>query len=86
LWANKGYDTKGDMWSLGVLVYEISCLKLPFSANEIYDLMSQIIDGKYDSLPDYYSKELCMLVEVLLRKEPRKRPSCGIVDFLFFFV
>lgn len=45
----KKYDQMADMWSLGVLVYELACLALPFKAQNMPALMLMIMRGQYTS-------------------------------------
>jgi NIMA (never in mitosis gene a)-related kinase len=77
---NLPYSFKSDIWSLGVLLYEICCLKLPFEARSIPLLTLKIINGDYKPIPEFYSKELKMLVNSLLRVDHEQRPS--IYDIL----
>ena len=48
---NKPYSFKTDIWSLGVILYEMCALKPPFDANNITALAMRIIKGKYPPLP-----------------------------------
>lgn len=78
MWSNKGYSFKMDMWSLGCLIYEIAALRLPFESDNIYELLDQIRNARYEPIPDYFSKELGHLIKILLQINPKKRPTCGI--------
>lgn len=35
VWDSEYYGEKCDIWSLGVLIYEMCCLKVPFEADSI---------------------------------------------------
>jgi len=35
IFDNKAYDFKADIWSLGIVIYEVCALKPPFKANNI---------------------------------------------------
>lgn len=72
---NKPYSFKSDIWSLGVLLYEICALKMPFDANNIPLLSLKIIKGTYNSLPISYSAELRSLVKSMLNLDETKRPN-----------
>lgn len=72
---NKPYSYKSDIWSLGVLLYEICALKMPFEANSIPLLSLKIIKGKYNSVPSIYSFELRQLIKSMLTVDENKRPS-----------
>ena len=48
---SKPYTTKADIWSLGVLTYELCALKPPFEANNMHALILKIIKGVYPSIP-----------------------------------
>lgn len=72
---NKGYSYKSDIWSLGVLLYEMMALKMPFDANSLPMLTLKIMKGNYSPLPGSFSKDLRILVGRMLNVDPDKRPS-----------
>jgi NIMA (never in mitosis gene a)-related kinase len=44
---NKPYSFSGDMWSLGVVLYELCSLKPPFDADNLPMLALKIVDGNF---------------------------------------
>lgn len=72
---NKPYSFKSDIWSLGVLLYEMVCLKMPFDASSLPMLYVKIIRGAYNPIPNFFSKELRSLIGYLLTVDSEKRPS-----------
>jgi len=69
------YDFKADIWSLGIISYELCCLKLPFFDEVPLKLSNKIIKDPHPPIPSIYSKELKDLVDLLLQKDPQDRPS-----------
>ena len=76
IWDNKPYDYKSDIWSLGCLLYEITCLKAPFRGSSLKKIYQVIKEGKYDTIPRRYSNTLAGLVYMCLQSDAQKRPSC----------
>jgi NIMA (never in mitosis gene a)-related kinase len=72
---NKPYSFKSDIWSLGVLLYEMAALKMPFDANSLPMLSLKIIKGNYNPLPNNFSKDMRNLVAALLVVDVNKRPN-----------
>mmetsp|Transcript_43213 Transcript_43213/g.136640 ORF Transcript_43213/g.136640 Transcript_43213/m.136640 type:complete len:678 (-) Transcript_43213:15-2048(-) len=75
----QGYDFKSDMWSLGCLLYEFATLSSPFEApnQNLYDIFKRINDGDFAPLPELFSQELRGLVNRMLHKDPKKRPTAS---------
>ena len=72
---NKPYDSKIDIWSLGVLLYEMMTFKMPFNANSLPMLSIKILNGTYPPPPKLYTPELREIVSRCLNIDPAKRPS-----------
>ena len=69
------YDFKSDIWSLGVLLYEMCALKMPFDASNLPQLYIKIINCNYQPLSNNYSDELKKLVKAMLNETSLKRPN-----------
>merc|ERR1740117_2136807 len=79
------YDTKSDMWAMGICCYEMLCLTGPFDGQDMIELTTSICQVPHPPIPEFYPTELIELVDSLLQKDPAKRPSvtdCLQLDFL----
>lgn len=72
---NKPYSFGSDIWSLGVILYELCALKPPFDATSISALGMKIVRGIYSPIPQQYSKDLKLLQSQLLNIDPIRRPN-----------
>lgn len=81
----KPYGLPTDVWSLGVLLFEMAALKKPFEAESLPALAMCIMRAQVPALPEGYSDELRELVQLLLDKEPARRPTVGALRELPFF-
>ena len=72
---SKPYDSKCDIWALGILLYELMTFKMPFNAVSLPLLSIKINRGVYQPPPGTYSSEIKDLLKKCLTLEPEKRPS-----------
>ena len=47
----KSYDSKADVWAIGVILYELVTLRKPFESESIRGVLDQIVKCDYPSLP-----------------------------------
>ncbi len=76
---NQKYNSKTDIWSLGIILYELVCLRLPFQGNSMKQLCYNIINASPAPPSTSFSKDMRDLVRDILAKDPRKRPSVNNV-------
>lgn len=74
IWKSRPYDHKCDMWSLGVLLYEMMTFAYPFNGRTQREISQKACIGYYIS-PRGYSNELLNLVRRLLQANPFMRPT-----------
>lgn len=83
------YDEKSDIWSFGVLLYEMCALEPPFIANNQLALAKKIVNVEPKPLPNYYSSEIRFLIMKMLEKNPEKRPDTKQImkySHIFFYL
>ena len=69
------YTYKADVWSLGVVLYELCAGKRPFIAENLLGLVYKIVEEEPEPIPDTYSPELQEIVKKLLTKDVASRPT-----------
>jgi NIMA (never in mitosis gene a)-related kinase 1/4/5 len=72
---SRPYNFKSDIWSLGVLLYELCSLKPPFDASSLHFLALKIVRGVYPPLSKTFSQPLRTLVSKMLKVDPNARPN-----------
>mmetsp|Transcript_23080 Transcript_23080/g.40843 ORF Transcript_23080/g.40843 Transcript_23080/m.40843 type:complete len:333 (+) Transcript_23080:291-1289(+) len=72
---NKPYSKPSDIWAMGCVLYEMCMLKHAFDANNLLGLVWKIVQKKHPDIPEKYSLELRNLIDRMLEKNPRKRPT-----------
>jgi NIMA (never in mitosis gene a)-related kinase len=72
---SKPYNSKTDIWSMGVMLYELCALKPPFDAPSIPMLTMKIVRGIYNPIPSSFSPEIKNLIKQMLEIRTDKRPD-----------
>ncbi len=67
-------DPAADLYSLGVVLYEACCGKLPYQAESSFELLSKQLEQEPAPLQGP-PVELCQLVMALLSRDPAARPG-----------
>uniref|UniRef100_A0A7S3Z998 non-specific serine/threonine protein kinase n=1 Tax=Lotharella globosa TaxID=91324 RepID=A0A7S3Z998_9EUKA len=76
---SRAYDAKSDMWAVGVVMYELTNLRHPFTASSMEGLVRRICNGQPGPIVRTYSANLRNLVMKLLNKKPKNRPTVNTV-------
>jgi NIMA (never in mitosis gene a)-related kinase len=80
VWKKKPYNEKCDIWSLGVLLFEMATFTYPYNARNARDLSVKVCTAKAPHITDSYSHDLSHVVQLMLTQNPVVRPS--VTDLL----
>ncbi|KAL2713782.1 serine/threonine-protein kinase nekl-2-like isoform X1 [Vespula squamosa] len=70
--SNQPYDLKSDVWSMGVILYELVTKQLPFSASDLAEITRMVCYEK----PKPFDKNISISTIRLISKMLRKQVSC----------
>jgi mitogen-activated protein kinase kinase 3 len=76
--GESGYDIRSDVWSLGITMAELSCLKFPYSSwTTPFDQLKAVVEEPSPTVPadKGYSDDLNSFLEVCLKKNYQDRPK-----------
>ena len=71
------YSFKADIWSLGVIFFQLIYLEYPFKGNNEAQILGNILEGNKKEIknPNSYDPKLIDLINKMLSKRPEERPS-----------
>jgi len=72
---SKPYSNKSDVWSMGVMLYEMCTFNHAFDAQNMKGLVLKILRGQYSPISSQYSGNMREMISRMLMKDPSKRPS-----------
>ena len=76
VWRDEPYSYKSDIWSMGCVIYEMLALKPPFCGKDMDHLYKRVCKGQITRIPEHYSNDIWQVVQLMLKVNPEKRPSC----------
>jgi len=75
IWKDKIYGKESDIWALGVILYELCCLRYPFPATEIHELEEKVCNRDFAKYPDKTNKDFVDFFTRMLSKIYTERPT-----------
>jgi serine/threonine protein kinase len=79
--TGKAYDEKADLWSVGIMLYQMVCGRVPFPAATPAELKRRVLKGVYRFPEDVDVSPICLdMIQKLIVLDPTKRIS--FKDFL----
>ena len=75
VWEKSGYTAAMDIWSLGVCLYQLCNLHLPFEGTGQNEIMEKVKAGVYPEVKMHNSKKLKELIAMCLSVDPSLRPN-----------
>ena len=77
---SKPYSYSSNVWALGCILYELCTLKHAFMSENLLGLVFKIVQDKQEPIPEMYSADLRELINLMLDKDEKQRPS--VIDIL----
>eukprot|EP00928_Gymnodinium_smaydae_P050314 TRINITY_DN33880_c0_g1_i1.p1 TRINITY_DN33880_c0_g1~~TRINITY_DN33880_c0_g1_i1.p1 ORF type:complete len:590 (-),score=118.63 TRINITY_DN33880_c0_g1_i1:353-2122(-) len=69
------YSFKSDVWSCGIVLFELATLRHPFDAGSLVDLAGKILREQIPAVDSTYSNDLNDLIRRMLSKSQHARPK-----------
>ena len=68
------YSPYSDIYALGVILWELASLKIPFEGKSLSKIQNKIAKGKHEAIPDDCPEDFRALIAACLQMRPGKRP------------
>merc|ERR1719265_2826641 len=69
------YNWGSDIWSMGVILFEMCARRVPFDANDLKGLISRITRDPIPQMPQEYTQPLRTLFQEMMNRNVDRRPS-----------
>ena len=76
VWNDDPYSYKSDLWSIGIIIYEMCALNVPFYGKNLDELYKNVCSGKIERISQIYSEDLWKMILMLLQVDVKKRCDC----------
>jgi len=82
----KGYSFEVDIWSVGIIMYQLLTGNLPFDGYNMYEISKEIWEFQPENLDvSGLSVIAADLIKQILVKDPKKRPGINQIVYHYFF-
>lgn len=74
IFDEKEYGMPVDIWSMGVILYQLHTLELPFKSTTMSQVIRQVLSVNYDK-DKIRGEPFLSIIGGCLKKDPNRRPS-----------
>lgn len=83
LWCGQSHTTQTDIYSLGIVYFEIATYQVPYAGWEEFAIRQSVLDGDRLELPDTVPDDFHSIIQKCWTHTPNDRPTCtDLIDIL----